>query len=315
MRLPTPRRSPLSLLSLSLIPLLLLAAPSLADDATDPPTNSGTGTGAAAGGLYPPGLQPLITRANVLLSTGQFSEAARVYSEAIGGFCFLSCVLWTSLSRFPARRRGRRWRREGRTSLRTGRRRVSVFAQCCIGAEEGRRSRRAFLRWCGLAYTSFFPLGEESGPRSLFALLVGRRSSRLWRGRRATPVGGRSSDFDWRFFRLRRVVGEAHTLLRVPVRAHRRCELRSYRIPGVASRHSRSIYDWCLLVTAIHSIRTGVVLGPRSHHLRLDIGRTRTTATQALVAHYFRLCSGVGRGSHYTIEGGYWVYLCLLWCA
>ncbi|KAF7314087.1 hypothetical protein HMN09_00567800 [Mycena chlorophos] len=34
-------------------------------------------------GLYPPGLQPLITRANVLLSSGQFSEAARVYSEAI----------------------------------------------------------------------------------------------------------------------------------------------------------------------------------------------------------------------------------------
>ncbi|KAJ6473119.1 hypothetical protein C8R45DRAFT_1012292 [Mycena sanguinolenta] len=33
--------------------------------------------------LYPPGLQPLITRANVLLSTGQFNEAARVYSEAI----------------------------------------------------------------------------------------------------------------------------------------------------------------------------------------------------------------------------------------
>ncbi|KAJ7039352.1 hypothetical protein C8F04DRAFT_1033504 [Mycena alexandri] len=84
MRLPTPRRaSPLSLLSLSLIPLLLLASPSHANDPTDPPTNPGGATGAAAGGLYPPGLQPLITRANVLLSTGQFSEAARVYSEAI----------------------------------------------------------------------------------------------------------------------------------------------------------------------------------------------------------------------------------------
>ncbi|KAJ7499926.1 hypothetical protein FB451DRAFT_1206987 [Mycena latifolia] len=43
-----------------------------------------TGTYADTGaGLYPPGLQPLITRANVLLSTGQFSEAAKVYSEAI----------------------------------------------------------------------------------------------------------------------------------------------------------------------------------------------------------------------------------------
>ncbi|KAJ7828387.1 hypothetical protein B0H14DRAFT_3088234 [Mycena olivaceomarginata] len=43
-----------------------------------------TGTYADSGaGLYPPGLQPLITRANVLLSTGQFNEAARVYSEAI----------------------------------------------------------------------------------------------------------------------------------------------------------------------------------------------------------------------------------------
>ncbi|KAF8890442.1 hypothetical protein BD779DRAFT_1622562 [Infundibulicybe gibba] len=36
-----------------------------------------------AGGLYPPGLLPLINRANVLLSTGQFNEAARIYSEAI----------------------------------------------------------------------------------------------------------------------------------------------------------------------------------------------------------------------------------------
>ncbi|KAJ7211578.1 hypothetical protein GGX14DRAFT_623107 [Mycena pura] len=43
-----------------------------------------TGTSADAGsGLYPPGLQPLITRANVLLSSGQFNEAVRVYSEAI----------------------------------------------------------------------------------------------------------------------------------------------------------------------------------------------------------------------------------------
>ncbi|KAF5371496.1 hypothetical protein D9615_009636 [Tricholomella constricta] len=37
----------------------------------------------SAGGLYPPGLLPLINRANVLLSAGQFNEAARIYSEAI----------------------------------------------------------------------------------------------------------------------------------------------------------------------------------------------------------------------------------------
>ncbi|KAJ8516418.1 hypothetical protein ONZ45_g6293 [Pleurotus djamor] len=37
----------------------------------------------ASGGLYPPGLLPLINRANALLSTGQFSEAVKVYTEAI----------------------------------------------------------------------------------------------------------------------------------------------------------------------------------------------------------------------------------------
>ena len=34
--------------------------------------------------LYPPGLLPLINRANILLSTGQFNEATKVFSEAIG---------------------------------------------------------------------------------------------------------------------------------------------------------------------------------------------------------------------------------------
>lgn len=38
---------------------------------------------ADAGDLYPPGLQPLINRANALLSTGQFNDAVRIYSEAI----------------------------------------------------------------------------------------------------------------------------------------------------------------------------------------------------------------------------------------
>ncbi|KAG6908134.1 putative NRPS-like protein biosynthetic cluster [Tephrocybe rancida] len=37
----------------------------------------------SGGGLYPPGLVPLINRANTLLSLGQFNEAARIYSEAI----------------------------------------------------------------------------------------------------------------------------------------------------------------------------------------------------------------------------------------
>ncbi|KAF8189669.1 hypothetical protein BJ912DRAFT_360841 [Pholiota molesta] len=37
----------------------------------------------ADSGLYPPGLLPLINKGNILLSTGQFNEAAKVYSEAI----------------------------------------------------------------------------------------------------------------------------------------------------------------------------------------------------------------------------------------
>ncbi|KAJ3559631.1 hypothetical protein NP233_g11220 [Leucocoprinus birnbaumii] len=41
------------------------------------------GVYADQGGLYPPGLLPLINRANALLSTGQFNEAAKMYSEAI----------------------------------------------------------------------------------------------------------------------------------------------------------------------------------------------------------------------------------------
>ncbi|KAF7776504.1 hypothetical protein Agabi119p4_4897 [Agaricus bisporus var. burnettii] len=41
------------------------------------------GAYADQGGLYPPGLLPLINRANALLSTGQFSEAAKIYTEAI----------------------------------------------------------------------------------------------------------------------------------------------------------------------------------------------------------------------------------------
>ncbi|KAF9530873.1 hypothetical protein CPB83DRAFT_868305 [Crepidotus variabilis] len=40
-------------------------------------------TAADSGGVYPPGLGPLISKANVLLSAGQFGEAAKVYTEAI----------------------------------------------------------------------------------------------------------------------------------------------------------------------------------------------------------------------------------------
>ena len=46
------------------------------------------------GSLDPPGLLPLINRANALLSAGQFNEAARTYSEAIGESVHpLSCGL------------------------------------------------------------------------------------------------------------------------------------------------------------------------------------------------------------------------------
>lgn len=38
---------------------------------------------APAGELYPPGYLPLVNRANVLLSAGQFQDAAKAYSEAI----------------------------------------------------------------------------------------------------------------------------------------------------------------------------------------------------------------------------------------
>jgi hypothetical protein len=34
--------------------------------------------------LYPPGLLPIINQANELLSAGQFNDAARAYSDAIG---------------------------------------------------------------------------------------------------------------------------------------------------------------------------------------------------------------------------------------
>lgn len=36
--------------------------------------------------LYPPGLLPLINQANALLSAGQFNDAAKAFSDAIGEY-------------------------------------------------------------------------------------------------------------------------------------------------------------------------------------------------------------------------------------
>ena len=36
------------------------------------------------GDLYPPGYMPLVNKANTFLSVGQFNDAAKAYSEAIG---------------------------------------------------------------------------------------------------------------------------------------------------------------------------------------------------------------------------------------
>jgi hypothetical protein len=68
-RLITTMRIPHSIFSLS--PLLVFLPSSHAH------SDSG-------GALYPPALQPLINRANTLLSLGQFNEAVTTYSEAIG---------------------------------------------------------------------------------------------------------------------------------------------------------------------------------------------------------------------------------------
>ena len=59
---------------------LIIAAVSYAAAQT---SSSASGASSA---LYPPGLQPLINKANVLLSSGKFNEAIRAYSEAIGAF-------------------------------------------------------------------------------------------------------------------------------------------------------------------------------------------------------------------------------------
>ncbi|KXN88325.1 hypothetical protein AN958_07470 [Leucoagaricus sp. SymC.cos] len=66
------------------------------------------GVYADQGGLYPPGLLPLINRANALLSTGQFNEAAKIYSEAIDQapmdylLYYKRATAYFSLQRHPA---------------------------------------------------------------------------------------------------------------------------------------------------------------------------------------------------------------------
>ncbi|EPQ59851.1 hypothetical protein GLOTRDRAFT_71540 [Gloeophyllum trabeum ATCC 11539] len=57
--------------------------------------------------LYPPGLLPLINRANTLFSAGQFNEASRIYSEAIEQspldylLYYRRATAYLSLSRYP----------------------------------------------------------------------------------------------------------------------------------------------------------------------------------------------------------------------
>lgn len=41
-------------------------------------------TAAAGSALYPPGLLSLVNKANLFLSTGQYNDAVKAYSEAIG---------------------------------------------------------------------------------------------------------------------------------------------------------------------------------------------------------------------------------------
>ncbi|KAL6298802.1 hypothetical protein BKA93DRAFT_809515 [Sparassis latifolia] len=70
----------------------------------DPNPSSGT-SGSA---LYPPGLTPLINRANALLTAGQFNDAAKAYSEAIELspvdylLYYKRATAYYSLSRHPA---------------------------------------------------------------------------------------------------------------------------------------------------------------------------------------------------------------------
>lgn len=66
------------------------------------------GQSSSGSALYPPGLQPLIDKANVYLSTGKFNDAIRTYTEAIGvslapvnvkGVPYVLCILQSNLQR------------------------------------------------------------------------------------------------------------------------------------------------------------------------------------------------------------------------
>ncbi|KAF9461455.1 co-chaperone [Collybia nuda] len=61
--------------------LFLLLSPLLSPSPS--PSSTFVHASDSAGGLYPPGLLPLINRANALLSSGQFLDASRLYTEAI----------------------------------------------------------------------------------------------------------------------------------------------------------------------------------------------------------------------------------------
>ncbi|KAI0915510.1 hypothetical protein AcV5_003709 [Taiwanofungus camphoratus] len=70
--------------------------------------NADPNAGASGSSLYPPGLLPLINRANALLSAGQFNDAAKAYSEAIDQspadylLYYKRATAYYSLSRHPA---------------------------------------------------------------------------------------------------------------------------------------------------------------------------------------------------------------------
>ncbi|KAH9949150.1 hypothetical protein B0H21DRAFT_729750 [Amylocystis lapponica] len=82
-------------------PLLALLSYGVHADPNPSPSGSGNA-------LYPPGLTPLITRANTLLSAGQYNDAAKTYSDAIELspadylLYYKRATAYYSLSRHPA---------------------------------------------------------------------------------------------------------------------------------------------------------------------------------------------------------------------
>ncbi|TDL18409.1 hypothetical protein BD410DRAFT_775048 [Rickenella mellea] len=84
-----------------ILPTFLYLLVSAASARSDP------SAGAGGGALYPPGLLPLITRANTLLATGQFADAIRAYTEAIdqspadSSLLYKRATAYLSLGRHP----------------------------------------------------------------------------------------------------------------------------------------------------------------------------------------------------------------------